>query len=106
MGESYEGVEMIKQQLLDRFNQQEKVCSVCGSPEVHRHEVYFGRANRKLSVEYGMMEWLCVTHHLHSEFGVHRNREFDLKLKAEYQAIFEEYGTREDFMKIFGRSWL
>jgi hypothetical protein len=38
---------------------------------------------------------------------VHFNKELDLKLKEMAQRYYEEnYGTREDFIKEFGKSYL
>ena len=42
-----------------------------------------------------------------SPYGVHNDRELDTRLKQEAQTAWEaKYGTREDFIKVFGRSWL
>ena len=39
--------------------------------------------------------------------AVHQNREVANRLKAIGQAKFEEnYGTREDFVRIFGRNYI
>ena len=89
-----------------RFQSKERECEVCGNPSVHLHHVFGGCHNRKSSDKYYMMAWLCPYHHNMSDFGAHFDRNLDYELKRRYQAIFEEYGTREDFMKIFGRSWL
>lgn len=45
--------------------------------------------------------------HNMSNEGVHFNKELDLKFKRMAQKDFEEsHGTREDFIKEFGRSYL
>lgn len=42
-----------------------------------------------------------------SDHGVHADNLLDLKLKQMCQGIFErEVGTRDQFMEIFGRSYL
>ena len=39
--------------------------------------------------------------------GVHSNRTFDNRLKKMCQRKWETiYGNREDFIKVFGRSWI
>lgn len=55
-----------------------------------------------------MKVWLCGQQcHENGPESVHRNRKTDLELKEEGQRRFEEtYGTREDFRRIFGKSYL
>lgn len=84
----------------------DKSCLICGSEVVEAHHVFGGWANRKQSDKYGLIVYLCPEHH-RGENGVHHNRHFDLMLKKEAQLVFEEdVGTRLEFMKIFGRSYL
>jgi len=87
--------------------QDEKECFICKKPYgLHKHHV-FGGANRKLSEKYGLWLWLCPYHHNMSDKGVHHDRELDLELKRYAQQRFEyERGTREDFIRIFGKNWL
>ena len=81
-------------------------CCVCGNPHTEEHHIFFGTANRKLSDKYGYVVRLCPEHH-RGNCGVHFNRELDLHLKRLGQAHFEEnHGTREDFIRTFGRSYL
>lgn len=87
--------------------QDEKKCLICGTPfGVHRHHVFYGTANRRQSERYGCWVWLCSRHHNGSNYSVHLNHTMDERLKRETQRKFEETHTREEFMKIFGRSWL
>lgn len=74
-------------------------CQLCGSPYIELHHVYEGR-NRKNSTKYSMIVPLCKTHHI----WVHKTNYKGFK--QEYQKRFEETHTREDFIKIFGRSYL
>lgn len=84
----------------------EKACYVCGCPVVHKHHIFYGTANRRLSEEYGCWVWLCPYHHNMSKEGVHFNRELDLQIKKECQECWEQvHGSRADFIKVFGRSW-
>ena len=85
----------------------DQVCIVCGCTGVHRHHIFYGTANRKLSEKYGCWCWLCPDHHNMSDAGVHFNKQLDLTLKMECQERWEEeFGTREDFRRIFGKNFL
>jgi hypothetical protein len=81
-------------------------CVVCGSPWIQRHHVAGGTANRRKSDRYGYIIPLCANHHTGSA-GIHQNRELDIYWKQTMQMHFEKHkGTREDFIREFGRSWL
>lgn len=69
-------------------------------------DVFYGTANRKKSEEFGCWVYLCAGHHNMTDYSVHFNKELDLKLKKECQKEFEKNGTREEFRRIFGRSYL
>lgn len=83
-------------------------CIVCRMTYgLHRHHLFYGSANRKLSEKYGLWVYLCARHHNASDKGVHFNKELDQKLKEHGQLAWEAtYGTREDFIKTFGKSYL
>lgn len=83
-------------------------CCICGSRDkIATHEIFFGSANRKKSIEDGMVVNLCGKHHNLSSEGVHTNRELDLKLKKIGQDKWEKtYGDRDAFIKRYGKSWL
>lgn len=81
-------------------------CRVCGSSMwIEKHHV-FGGSNRKASESYGMVADLCHWCHNEPPNGVHFNRENDLRLKREYQALFEEKHGHKRFMDVFGRNYL
>ena len=84
-----------------------KRCFLCGSTNnIEIHHVFFGTANRKLSDKYKLVVPLCAFHHRGNN-SVHMNRELDLMLKEVAQTHFEKkIGSREDFIKIFGRNYL
>lgn len=83
-----------------------KHCYICGSSVVQIHHVFGGTANRKISDALGYVVPLCPMHHTGCK-GVHANRELDLKIKRDAQRVFEQKdGTRKDFRKLFGKSWL
>ncbi len=81
-------------------------CLICGSSQgLERHHVFYGSGLRQLSEKWGMVAPLCHRCHRGSH-GVHFSRPLDLMLKRLFQEKFEETHTREEFMAIFGRSWL
>lgn len=87
-------------------NMNECILPYCKRCDIEWHHVFFGTGNHKLSDKYGMIVPLCVEHH-RGITGVHRNRAVDLKVKEMGQRAFEEkVGSREEFMKIFGRNYL
>lgn len=87
--------------------QKEKECYVCKTTfNLQEHHIIYGTSNRKQSEKYGLKVWLCRGHHTGST-GVHFNKPLDLHLKKLAQEHFEaEYGTRERFREVFGKSYL
>ena len=82
------------------------VCYVCKKPNPQIHHVFEGTANRKISDRYNYVIPLCMEHHT-GDTGVHKDKALELHLKRLAQKHFEEhYGSREDFIKVFGRSWI
>lgn len=80
-------------------------CFICGAPfNLERHHVFFGTANRKKAEEDGMWVWLCHDCHM----GVHNGNNWAKEmLQKEAQECWErDYGSREDFIKRYGRSYL
>lgn len=92
----------------DSIMSNERCCFVCGATSnLHRHHIFYGTANRKNSEKYGCWVYLCPFHHNMSNAGVHFNKPFDEKLKQICQRAFElEIGSRQDFIKVFGRNYL
>lgn len=79
-------------------------CFFCGSTrDLQTHHCIHGTANRKLADKYGLTVILCRRHHemVHMDVGM------DIALKMEAQRAWEkQYGSRDDFMRVFGRSYL
>lgn len=88
--------------------QKGRYCYVCGSENaLHLHHIFYGNSNRKLSDKDGAFCYLCYMHLNGGNYGVHFNKELDLYLKKECQTAWEnKLGTREDFIKRYGKSWL
>lgn len=86
----------------------EKKCFFCGDTrDLHRHHIYYGIGNRSLSEKHGCWVWICAKHHNMSNRSVHMDRDMDLRLKQYCQRYMESNGwTREDFMEVFGRSYI
>ena len=86
--------------------QDEKKCYVTGRTDgLELHHIYFGDPNRKISDKNGFVIWLRPEYHRENK-GIHHNREFDLKVKRECQAKYEETHSREEFMALIGRNYL
>lgn len=83
----------------------ERKCWVCGRSEpLHKHHIYYGNANRRLSEKYGCWVWLCPEHHNMSKWGVHFNKSLDLELKELCQMKLG--WSPEKMIKVFGRNYL
>ena len=80
-------------------------CYLCGSyRNIEKHHVFSG-PYRKASEKYGMTVDLCASCHRGPQ-GVHQNAELNKRLKAGYQGKFEETHSREEFRRIFGKSYI
>lgn len=82
-------------------------CIECGAPGAETHEC-FGGSRRNMSRLYGLTVRLCTDHHTGTA-GVHGKDGKELREWCERfgQRKFErEHGTREDFIRLFGRSYL
>lgn len=89
------------------FTEDMNHCIFTGSPYVERHHI-FGAYNRTNSEKYGFV--VPVRYDLHPN-GARVNpkyaKQIDTYLKENAQRYFEEHhGSREDFIQIFGRSYL
>ena len=100
---------------MDSIIQEEKRCFLCGCAfprgfydGLEEHHVFFGTSNRAKSEKLGLKVWLCgETCHRNGKNAVHKNRETDLYVKRKAQEVYElTYGTREDFIREFGKSYL
>ena len=86
-------------------DQDDIYCYICGSTMyVQRHELFFGRAYREKSKEYGLWLNLCSSCHDKVHFG--KDHSLDEKLKKEGQKRFEEIFSHEKFMEVFDKNRL
>lgn len=86
----------------------EPVCYRCGTPlTLERHHCINGNGRRGKAEAFGLWVYLCADCHVYGKHAVHRDREYDLKLHQVAQRAWEQkYGTRDEFIKEFGKSWL
>lgn len=83
-------------------------CMLTGSPRVERHHI-FGGPNKKASEKRGFIAPLRYDLHPNgARFNpTEENRKIDDMLKKKCQKYYEShYGTREDFIKEFGKNYL
>ena len=77
-------------------------CIICGVKKNHLHEIFFG-SNRQKSMQYGFVIPLC--HECHAE--MHRSKDWQEYWHVKGQEYWEEFiGTREEFIRVFGKSYL
>ena len=87
--------------------QSEKKCWITGAKEgLHKHHIYYGTGNRKVSEANGFYVWLLSDWHNMSDYGVHFNKSFDTDLKEICQREYERTHSREEFIKLIGRNYL
>ena len=78
-------------------------CEVCGRFDyLEEHHLIPGIANRKLSDKYGLKKKVCRPCHN----KIHNNKDLMEWSKQEGQKKFELTHSREEFIRIFGRSYL
>ena len=82
----------------------EEKCFISGATtNIDKHHVYHGTANRKLADKYGC--WVWLRHDIHMRLH-DSDKALDRRLQEICQQKFEETHTREEFRKIFGKSYL
>ena len=88
--------------------QKNKECYFCGAIDnLDRHHCWHGTANRKCAESDGLWVYLCKYHHTMSNDAVHQNALMDKALKIVAQKAWEQtYGSREEFIKRYGKSEL
>jgi hypothetical protein len=80
------------------------ICRYDGRPYAQTHEVYEGNGRRQLSIKYKMQVKVCDE--CHRDIQLHPLQWRDLELKQEFQRKFEQEHSREEFRKLFGKSYL
>lgn len=72
---------------------------------IEEHHIFEG-PNRKHSEEYGLKVWLCLEHHTLGALAVHNCPEMMKLMHQIGQRAFEETHSRQQFIDIFGKSYL
>ncbi len=88
-------------------------CFICArTGELDEHHLLSGTSNRGNSEDYGLKIYLCRNCHseLHDKGKIRIGKWIDITeddLKVFAQRKWEEaYGSREDFIKRYGKSWI
>ena len=82
-------------------------CVVTGSSRVEIHHVFNGKPYRELSEKYHFVIPLRPDWHNMQPYSIHMDQKFDESMKRKAQRYYEShYGTREQFQKEFGKSYL
>lgn len=93
----------IKLSIMQDLNRDWIPCFVCGRPASDLHHCLHGTANRKICDRYKLTVALCRNCHS----MVHDKGMYDNVLKEKAQMAFEkEYGSREEFIELFGKNYL
>lgn len=89
--------------MADSIMQDERECYITGSRTMlDKHHALHG-PNRKNAEKYGL--WVWLRHDIH--MALHdRDKELDRELEEAAQRKFEETHTREEFRRIFCKSYL
>lgn len=83
--------------------QTEKECFITGSRiYLDKHHCFHG-SRRKAAEKYGC--WIWLRHDLHMELH-DRNKELDRMIQRSCQERFEEIYSHQEFMEVFGKSYL
>jgi hypothetical protein len=85
----------------------EKECFVCNKKTgLHLHHIYYGK-NRNISDKNGFVCYLCFEHHEGTD-GVHgkNGNDLNLYLKQICQKTYEMEHSREEFIRLMGKSYL
>ena len=92
---------------MDSVLQSKQECYITGDTQgLHKHHIYFGNPNRRISEENGFWVWLRYDWHNGAGYGVHFDRNLDLRFKRECQERYEESHSREEFRRLIGKSYL
>lgn len=80
-----------------------KECEICGRyKKLEEHHLIFGHGLRNLSEKYNLKTKICRECHQR----LHKSKEMMKWSKRQGQKIFEKTHSRDEFLKIFGRSYL
>ena len=82
----------------------DKKCFITGAEfNLDKHHIYGGIKNRNLADKYGC--WVWLRHDVHMRLH-DSDKALDKHLKILCQKKFEETHSRDEFRKIFGKSYI
>lgn len=87
-------------------------CFLCGKDgravHLERHHLIEGNGRRQLSEKFNLCVMLCPDCHRNGERAAHRNTATALSLHqyAERKWLWENEGTIDEFIQIFGKNYL
>lgn len=84
-------------------------CFITGSSDIERHHIFGGYSSksRQYSEEDGFIIPLARHLHPNGAQASEEGRKLDIQLKQMAQRYYEEhYGTREQFIQRYGKSWM
>ncbi len=94
----------------------ERICFYTGRPYAERHEVFSGRPNRQISIEYGFQVDLCVEKHRELQDNITpwakaENQKWREAYERNYiDALMSENINEEDalrrWMRLIGRNYI
>lgn len=91
---------------MDSILQDCRECYITGATQgLHKHHIYFG-SRRKASDRWGCWVWLSADWHNLSSYGVHFNKDLDMRLKQACQERFETLYGNDKFIEIFGKNYI
>ena len=73
-----------------------------GSPPLAHLRIWQAQGRREM----GMLGVAALDWHNGASYGVHFNRDLDIRLKQQCQERFEKLYGHDKFMEVFGKSWL
>lgn len=92
---------------MDSILQDRRECYLTGDTcGLHKHHIYMGNPGRRISEENGFWVWLRWDWHNGAGYGVHFNRALDLQLKQICQERYEQTHSRQEFLRLIGKSYL
>jgi hypothetical protein len=90
-----------------KMDQELYMCEVCGmSPAVTTHEVYYGTANRKVSIKNGFQVKICARCHDAAHYKIDIGIDVNRKLRERFQREYEKNHTRQEFIELIGHNYL
>ena len=94
--------------MMQSIMQDKKECYFTSRTDnLHKHHIFFGTGNRKVSEDNGFWIWITGEwHNQDSRKDIHSNMQLDLRVRMQCQRKYEETHSRQEFRKLIGESYL